>query len=61
MIRVFANGQGDLGLIQARVIPKIQKIVLDTVLLNTQHYKVGIKGKVLQSSEWNSALSNTLV
>ena len=26
-------------------------MVLDTALLNTQHYKVGIKGKVEQSKE----------
>ena len=29
-----------------RVITKTQKMVLDTALLNTQHYKVQIKGKV---------------
>ena len=28
------------------VIPKTQKMVLDATLLNTQHYKVRIKGKV---------------
>ena len=31
------------------VIPKTQKMVLDAALLNTQHYKVRIKGKVEQS------------
>ena len=30
---------------EGRVIPKTQKIVLDASLLNTQHYKVWIKGK----------------
>ena len=49
--RVFANGPGDLGSIPGRVIPKTQKMVLDASLLNTQHYKVGIKGKVGQSWE----------
>ena len=44
---VFANGQGDQGSIQGRVIPKIPKMVLDTALLNTVH----IKGKEEQSSE----------
>ena len=34
-----------------RVIPKTQKMVLDASLLNTQHYKVRIKGKVEQSRE----------
>ena len=51
MVRVFANGPGDLGLIPGRVIPKTQKMVLDTSLLNTQHYKVRIKGKVEPSRE----------
>ena len=36
-------------------------MVLDASLLNTQHYKVRIKGKVGQSWERSSALSNTLV
>ena len=39
------------------VIPKTQKVVLDTSLLNTQHYKVRFKGKVEQSRERSSALS----
>ena len=42
-------------------IPKAQKIVLDTALLRTQHYKVRIKGKVVQYREWSSALSYTTV
>ena len=48
---IFANGPGDLGSIPGRVIPKTQKMVLDASLLNTQHYKVWIKGKVEQSRE----------
>ena len=44
--RVFANDPGDLGSIPGRVIPKTLKMVLDTSLLNTQQYKVRIKGKV---------------
>ena len=47
-VRVFANGPGS---IPGRVIPKTQKMVLDASLLNTQHYKVWIKGKVEQSRE----------
>ena len=39
-----------------RVIPKTQKMVLDTFLLNTQHYKERIKGKVEQSRKRRSAL-----
>ena len=50
MSRVFANG---LGSIPGRIIPKTQKI---TTLLNIQHYKVWVKGKVEQSSERNSVL-----
>ena len=50
-VRVFANGPGDLGSIPGRVIPKTQKMVLDASLLNTQHYKVRIKGKVEPSRE----------
>ena len=44
------------GSIPGRVIPKTQKMVLDTALFNIQHYKVRIKGKVEQSREWSSAL-----
>ena len=53
--RVFANGPGDLGSIPGRVIPKTLKMVLDTSLLNTQDYKVRIKGKVEPSRERSSA------
>ena len=34
-----------------RVIPRTQKMVLDASLLNTQHYRVQIKGKVEQSGK----------
>ena len=54
MVRVFANGPG-------QVITKTQEMVLDATLLNTQHYKVRIKGKVEQSREWSSTLPFTLV
>ena len=37
---MFANGPGDLGSIPGPVIPKTQKMVLDTSLLNIQQYKV---------------------
>ena len=61
MLTVFAIGLGDLGSIPGRVIPKTQKMVLDATLLNTQHYKVRIKGKMEQSKERNSAFLDTLV
>ena len=35
---------------------KDSKMVHDDALLNTQHYKVQIKGKVEQSRKWNCTL-----
>ena len=61
MVRAFAIGSGDLGSIPGRVIPKTQKMILDASLLNTQQYKVGIKGKVEQSRERSSTLPDILV
>ena len=52
---------GDQGSIPDRVIPKAQKMVLNASLLNTQHYKVCIKGKVEQSRESSSAFLYTSV
>ena len=60
-MRVFANGPVDLGSIPGRVIAKTLKMVLDTSLLNTKHYKVGIKGKMEQSRERSGALPYTSV
>ena len=56
MSRVIASGPGDWGSIPVQVIPKTKKMVLEATLLNTQHYKVRIKGKVEQFREWRSAL-----
>ena len=61
MSSMFANGPGDRGSIPGRVVPTTQKMVLDAALLNTQHYKVRIKGKVQQSREWSNALPYTSV
>ena len=61
MHRVFTNGPGHVGSTPGRVIPKTLKMVLDTTLLNTQQYKVHIKGKVEQSKERSSALPYTSV
>ena len=61
MSRVFANGPGDRGSIPGRVLPKTQKMVLDAALLNTQYYKVQVKGEVEQSRERSSVLPNTSV
>ena len=43
---VFASGLGDLSSIPGQVIPKTKKKLFDASLLNSQHYKVDIKGKV---------------
>ena len=59
--RLFANGPGDRGSIPGRVIPKTLKMVLDTSLLNSLHYKVRIKGKVEQSRGRSTTLSYTSV
>ena len=52
---MLANGQGNLGSIPGRVIPKTQKMVFDTFLLNIQRYRIGIKSKMDQSKERISA------
>ena len=59
--RVFTNGPGDLGSIPGSRHTKDLKMVLDTFLLNTQQYKVCIKGKVEQSKERSSAFLYTSV
>ena len=46
---------------QVESYQRLKKMVLDTSLLNTQLYKVKIKGKVEQSKERSSALPYTLV
>ena len=56
VVRVFTNGPGDLGLIPGHVVPKTLKMVFDTSWLNTQQYKVCIKGRVEQPRERSSAL-----
>ena len=48
--RGFAKGPGDRGSVPARVITKIQKLVRNAALFNTQ-YRLRIKGKVEQSKE----------
>ena len=58
---VFANGPGDLGSIPGHVILKTLRMELDISLLNTQEYKVRIKGKVEQSRERSSTHPNTLM
>ena len=58
---VYPLGPGERGPIPGRVMPKTQKMVLDAALLNTQPYKVRIKGKLEQSREWSCALPYTSV
>ena len=42
---MFANALGDRVPVPGRIIPKTQKMVFDTSLLTTKHYKIRIKGK----------------
>ena len=51
---VFASGLD-------HVVPKTQKLALDTSLFNAQQYKVGFMGKVEQSRERDSVLPNISV
>ena len=62
MVRVFANGLGDLDSIPAWVIPKIQKLVLDPALLSTQHPGKGVAPSPTPwySSYWKRNLQVTL-
>ena len=53
---VFANGPEERVSIPGRVIPKNHIMILDTALLNTQHYEVRFKGKMKQSTERSSTL-----
>ena len=53
---MFANGPGDQDFNPDWFIHKTQKIVLDTSLVNNQHYKLRIKGKVEQSREKSCGL-----
>ena len=46
---------------QVESYQKLKNIVLDAALLNTQHYKVRIKGKVEESREWSSTLPYTFM
>ena len=46
---------------QVESYQRLKNMVLDAALLNTQHYKVSIKGKVEKSREWSSTLSYTSV
>ena len=46
---------------QVESYQSLKKMILDTALLNTQHYKVRIKGKEELSKEKSSALPYTSV
>ncbi len=59
--RYFVWRLGRPGSIPGPFIPKTQKMVFDTSWLNTQHYKVWIKGKIEQSRRRSSALPYTSV
>ena len=55
---VFANGVGDQISIPGWVKPKTQEMALNASFLNTQHYKVWIKGQVEESRERNGLGDN---
>ena len=59
--RVLVNGPGDPGFDPRSSHTEDLKMVLDTSLLNTHHYKVRIKGKVEQYRERSCALPYTSV
>ena len=59
MNKVFANGLGTGVQSKVESHEKLEKMVPDAALLNTQHYKVTIK--VEQSRELSSALLYTSV
>ena len=59
VVRVFTNCPGDLESIPGHIIQKTLKMLFDTTSLNTQHYKVHIKGQVEQSKERSDALPYT--
>ena len=45
MGRVFPNSPGDRGSIPGRVLTMTQKMIINAFLLNTQPFKIRIKGK----------------
>ena len=51
----------EVGFQSQDIIPKTQKMALDAALINILHYKVRIKGKVVQSMERISTLPSTSV
>ena len=53
--REFANDREERGEIPGQVIRITQTVVLDSPLLNTQHYKVRIKALVEQYRERSNA------
>ena len=56
MSRVLSNGLGVWVSFTGQVIPRTQKMVLDSTLLNNQHYMLRIKGKVDQSRNFRPPL-----
>ena len=59
--RGFVNGPGDQEFNPRSSHYKYSRVVIDASFLNTQHYKVHIKGKAEQSMERCNALLNTSV
>ena len=56
--KVFANDPGDRGSVPGRVIPKNKKnIVLDAILLSTQHYKGRINDGIFHRNRKRNVVS----
>ena len=61
MRKVFTHVPRNRCSIPGWIPAKTPKMVLDISLVNTQHYKVRIKGKVEQSRDRSGTLPYTLV
>ena len=61
MIRVFVNVRETEVQSFGELHQRLEKMVLDSSLLNTQYYMARVKGKVEQSWEMSMVLPNTSV
>ena len=61
MFRVFANGSVEAVQSQVESYQRVKKMVLDAAFLNSQHYKIRNKGKVVHFRDIGTALPYTSV
>ena len=59
MVRMNANGPGDIVQSQVKSYQRLKKMVLDAFLFNTQHYKARIKWS--NPGKWVAPSPYTLV